>query len=80
MLIVPVPACLYPRACTRSMSSADHLACCLPSVLPLQARIRTPEVERYLRSLDDSTRGAVLRDLEGTLRGLYSQVLRTFGL
>jgi len=49
-------------------------------VLPLQARIRTPEVERYLRSLDDSTRGALLRDLEGTLRGLYSQVLRTFGL
>ena len=41
---------------------------------------RTPEVERYLRSLDDSTRGAVLRDLEGTLRGLYSQILSTFGL
>ena len=66
--------------CYADPQHCQHEQCCLPSVLPLQARIRTPEVERYLRSLDDSTRGAVLRDLEGTLRGLYSQVLRTFGL
>ena len=66
--------------CYADPQHCQHEQCLPPSVLPLQARIRTPEVERYLRSLDDSTRGAVLRDLEGTLRGLYSQVLRTFGL
>ena len=46
----------------------------------MQARHRAPMLERYLRGLDDSTRAALLRELAGTLRDLYSDVLRAFGV
>ena len=46
----------------------------------LQARHRAPKLERYLRGLDNSTRAALLRELQGTLRDLYSDVLRAFGV
>jgi hypothetical protein len=46
----------------------------------LQARHRAPKLERYLRGFDDSTRAALLRELAGTLRDLYSDVLLAFGV
>jgi len=45
----------------------------------LQARHRAPKLESYLRGLDSSTRAALLRELAGTLRDLYSDVLRKLG-
>ncbi|KAJ1471677.1 hypothetical protein T484DRAFT_3500749 [Baffinella frigidus] len=45
-----------------------------------QARHRAPQLERYLRGLDsESTRAALLRELQATLQELYPDVLRAFG-
>jgi hypothetical protein len=46
----------------------------------LQARHRAPKLARYLRGLDSITCAALLRELQGTLRDLYSNVLREFGV
>jgi hypothetical protein len=46
----------------------------------LQAKHRAPKLESYLRGLDNGTRAALLRELQGTLRELYSHVLRAFGV
>ena len=51
-----------------------------PDVAFLQAKHRAPKLESYLRGLDNGTRAALLRELQGTLRELYSHVLRAFGV
>jgi hypothetical protein len=45
-----------------------------------QAKHRAPKLETYLRTLDAPSRAALLRELQGTLRELYSHVLRAFGV
>jgi len=45
-----------------------------------QALHRAPKLETYLRTLENETRGSLLRDIKGMLGELYSQVLRVFGV
>jgi hypothetical protein len=69
------------RVPTSSVAHTEaHTEASGPDVSFLQAKHRAPKLESYLRGLDNGTRAALLRELQGTLRELYSHVLRVFGV
>ena len=50
----------------------------LAEVFSARAKFWHPALEAFLRGLEEGTRGALLRVMQGTLRELYSRVLDMF--